>query len=366
MSVSPTPGNRLLNYASDAAAPEAPLVAPAPVAVPYAQSATFQPTSAYTTLAAPIAPPSAQSYRLASWQSNFGSWLSAMNQIMDWASSLVNVPPVPQPPTPPTQSPPKSPQPSNPSTPSQPSAKGPTKFIVSTFNILGSSHTAPGADKASWDSGVQRMPAQIALLRQKNISVVGFQEMCNDQAKAFRQQAGKEYGLWPGQGKKFDIPLNSIGWRKSEWDFVSGGMKEVPTFRGDWRPFVYVTLKNKQTGKEVIFVNFHNPPGGDQKGRDEALTIETAFLSKLRKDTGLPIVITGDMNERENTYDRMTKEANLHASNEGPKGQRPKGMRIEWIFGSDEVKFDHHSRDDVTKKKQISDHDIVWSGVTIK
>lgn len=344
---------RLLSYTPNAApaVPAAPAVAPGSVG--YGE--TYLPSTSY---AAPVQP---ASYSLLSWQSSFGAWLSAMNQIMDWASSLV---PLPAPlPTQPTQPPngPKSPTGSNPSQPG-----GPTRFIVSSFNILGSSHTAPGADKASWDSGLQRMPAQIALLRQKNISVVGFQEMCNDQAKAFKQQAGKEYGLWPGPGKKFDIPLNSIGWRKSEWDFVSGAMKEVPTFRGDWRPFVYVTLKNKQTGKEVIFVNFHNPPGADQKGRDEALSIETAFLNKLRKETGLPIVITGDMNERENTYDRMTREADMHASNEGPKGKRPQHMRIEWIFGSDEVKFDHHSRDDVTKKKKISDHDIVWSGVTIK
>lgn len=263
-----------------------------------------------------------------------------------------------------------TPQPSTPpSSPSPAPAGAKARFIVSSFNILGSSHTQPGADMASWQSGIARLPGQVALLRQKNISVVGFQEMCNDQASAFKKLAGNEYALYPGPSKNWRAPLNSIGWRKSEWDFVKGATKLVPSFMGDMRPFTIVTLKNKQTGKNVIFLNLHNSPGhtnaDQQRWRDEALSIQTAMIRKLRQETGLPVVVTGDMNEQGNSYDRMRKEAGMHASNEGPKGQRPKHLRIEWIFGSDGVKFDAHGRDSVTKRRQLSDHDLVWSGVTV-
>ncbi len=41
--------------------------------------------------------------------------------------------------------------------PNAPKSKGPTDFKIGSFNVLGASHTAPGGNKASRPSGVERM-----------------------------------------------------------------------------------------------------------------------------------------------------------------------------------------------------------------
>ena len=64
----------------------------------------------------------------------------------------------------------------------------------------------------------------------------------------------------------------------------------------------YVKLRSLDTGVEAWFANFHNPAETSrfhrqQRFRDRATGIEIALANRLIA-TGLPVFITGDMNER--------------------------------------------------------------------
>lgn len=91
---------------------------------------------------------------------------------------------------------------------------GDTAFKLSSFNILGSSHTSPGGINAHYASGPERTRWAAQLLREQKIDVVGFQEMAADQAREFKQVASDEYALFPGDIKRHLGSHNSIAWRK--------------------------------------------------------------------------------------------------------------------------------------------------------
>ena len=262
--------------------------------------------------------------------------------------------------------PPKGNQPSTP-TPTQPT-KGVTEFKVSSFNILGSSHTAPGGLKASWDSGPARVRGVVDLLEQKDVDVVGFQEMAGDQAKTFKQLAGDTFGLYPGPTKQHLASHNSIAWRKDTWELVEARTVDMVGHKGRNQPSPVVLLKNKQTGQQAYFTNFHNAPGyhigTQQHNRDKARAAQVELVNKLKK-SGLPVIVTGDMNEKHAYFNDMKQQAGMHAANEGPKGKAPRHIFIDWIFGSEGVKFTGFQRDTVTSRRKISDHGMLVSNVRI-
>ena len=61
-----------------------------------------------------------------------------------------------------------------------------TFFRVGNFNVLGADHTAPGGNRKGWDSGVVRMDRVVALLKERTLDVVGFQEFQPPQAFRFQ------------------------------------------------------------------------------------------------------------------------------------------------------------------------------------
>jgi endonuclease/exonuclease/phosphatase family metal-dependent hydrolase len=249
-----------------------------------------------------------------------------------------------------------------------PPSKGATRFTLSSFNILGSTHTAPGGDAKGYASGVTRIRWAAQLLEQKHVDVVGFQEMNNDQAREFKRVAGDTYGLFPGESKQSMMSQNSLAWRKDQWDFVNGSTVKVRSHKGNMWPVPVVRLRNKQTGQEAYFCNFHNAPGfskGLQQGnRDEATTQEVALINRLKR-SGLPVIVTGDMNEKENYHRRLSQEAAMHSANELPNGRLPKQVGIDWMFGSEGVAFKGYDRERGAFERKISDHGMVASQVRL-
>ncbi|MFN3430668.1 MAG: hypothetical protein ACK46X_12020, partial [Candidatus Sericytochromatia bacterium] len=95
-----------------------------------------------------------------------------------------------------------------------PGGKGMTDVVISSFNILGSSHTTAGGNKPGYASGPERMKDAVALLKQHDVDIVGFQEMEGNQKKTFQRMAGDDYAIYSGsKGGKPD-PANSIAWRR--------------------------------------------------------------------------------------------------------------------------------------------------------
>jgi endonuclease/exonuclease/phosphatase family metal-dependent hydrolase len=266
--------------------------------------------------------------------------------------------------------PPKPPATGTPA-PAPGSAKGDTDFVLSSFNVLGSSHTAPGGDKASWASGVERIRMVADVLKKNKMDVVGFQEMQDDQADAFKKVAGNDYALYPGSIKKAFGSDNSIAWRKDTWDLVDAQLLDMPSHKGRNQPSPLVRLRNKQTGQEVYFLNIHNAPGyhiggAQQANRDRATALQTKLINDLKAKTNLPIVVTGDFNDKQKAFDVMTKQAGLHAANQAPGGKAPRLMTLDWIFGSKQVDFSSYTRLAKGIVGRITDHGVLTTKVHIE
>jgi hypothetical protein len=240
-----------------------------------------------------------------------------------------------------------------------PVTAGRTQFNVASFNVLGSNHTPAGSGYAS---GATRMAWAAQLLQQKGIDVVGFQELRDDQANAFKQAAGGTFGLFPGASRDPMAAANSIAWRKDLWDFEQGYTVKVTSHKGNLWPVPVVRLRNKQTGQEAIFTNFHNAPGihigTQQHNRDLGTDQEVRLINDLEARTGLPVIVTGDMNEHQHYADRLGREAGMHAAN-------PRGDGIDWILGSAGVAFRGFFRERGALERRVSDHAMIGTRVTL-
>ena len=253
--------------------------------------------------------------------------------------------------------------PAAPAAPPDPSA--PTSFTVASFNLLGSSHT-----KRSWRaSGPARIPGALSILAQHQVSVAGFQEFQPDQRRAFAAKA-PGWQTYPGMR---DGGENSIGWRTDTWALVSSQTVPIPYFNGRQRPMPYVQLRNLRSGAEVWFANFHNPADvrqyqHQQRYRTEATTREIALFNRLVA-TGAPVVVTGDMNEREEYFCRVTGGTSLHAAAGGGNGAQgcrvPKPIGIDWIMASAQIGFSGYSVDRSPLVRRTTDHPVITSQVRL-
>jgi endonuclease/exonuclease/phosphatase family metal-dependent hydrolase len=338
-----------------------PLGMPGPVAVPATPALPFVPMATQ----APSASIPSMLEALRNFLSSVGSQLGA----------LIGPPPASPSPAPPTAPPPATgpvtpPAGSPDKQPPGPKANKATTFVISSFNILGSNHTAPGGGTTGYASGKERIREAVKLLEDRKVDVVGFQELQNDQAKEIKQIAGDTYGLYPGNSMGPRGSQNSIAWRKDKFKVVEAYTVKMPSHRGMLRETPVMRLRDKQTGEEVYIVNVHNAPGfhkggAQQHWRDKATDLQVDLLNRLKR-SGIPVVLTGDMNEKENYFRRMSREADMNAANELPNGQLPKRLGIDWIFGSQDVTFKGFQRLGDSIAKKISDHPMLVSKVKIE
>jgi exonuclease III len=219
-------------------------------------------------------------------------------------------------------------------------------------------------------SGTARMKGAIQLLKQHQVDIVGMQEMQGDQLKAFKQLAGDNYAIYPGDKLGRKGIANSIAWDKSKWDLVKADAIQIPYFNGNERPMPVLLLKNKKTGQQAYVANFHNPADTrdhhhQERFRDEATRRQVALANRLRQ-TGLPVFITGDMNERAEYHQHMTKGSpGMHAS-DSKNGRVSKKPGIDWVFGSPDVTFTRHVRDRGALVQRTTDHPMIIARARIK
>ena len=249
----------------------------------------------------------------------------------------------------------------------------PTTFTISSFNVLGSNHTGPNSRYAS---GLERIGLAVKLLDKHGVDVVGFQELQMDQFTEFYRIAGTRYGVYPGGVDRRTVQ-NSIAWNLASWQFVSGETVPIPYFDGEEWQMPVVLLQNVTTGQLAYFSNFHNPATnrrhpGNQVWRDEATRREVALVNSLYYETGLPVFVTGDMNEREEYFCAMAGGAPMKAANggrfkDGVCTPPPYPMPVDWIFGAKgRGAFSNYVRDDSALVNKITDHFVIRADVSIK
>lgn len=237
-------------------------------------------------------------------------------------------------------------------------------FRLASFNVLGSSHTSGGRRA----SGVSRMSAATQYVLDRDISLVGFQEMQGDQRARFLSETNGNWGLFPGGSQRSGDGDNSIGWNKKVWTLVKADTTPIPYFHGRDRNIPVLLLKNKQSGVSVYMTNFHNPAdvrGNQQRWRNVATQRQITLFRALGK-TGIPILVTGDMNERTEWACPILTGADMRAAIGGHGRDGCSVVRnpfVDWIVGSYDLEFTNYTADNSVKT--ITDHPVIISDVTI-
>lgn len=244
----------------------------------------------------------------------------------------------------------------------------PTTFQVATFNVLGSSHTAPDGDRPTFRSGTSRMYGQVDLLRSAGIDVVGFQEFQAPQNSTFVSLTGWE--VYPGFQLERSSQANSIAWDPAQWELLEAHTLAVPYFFGNLVDMPYVLLRNRETRLKVWFFNTHNPAdkfGSAQRYRDRAVQLQAGLAQELVA-TGHPVIYTGDMNDRARYFCSMTAASPMQAANGGSTGSScspPAEMDVDWIMGSLDVEFSGFFKSRYPVERRLSDHPFIFATATV-
>ena len=247
------------------------------------------------------------------------------------------------------------------------------EFTLSSFNVLGASHTRGRGARPGYASGAVRIGWTAELLRRHSADVIGFQELQVGQLR--RLQGLTDLDFYPGLSKGALGAENSIGWRRDQWVAVDRRTIDIPYFNGGPRAMPLVRLRSVAApGIEAWFANFHNPAEtarfrNQQRFRTQATLIQ-ARLANLLVGTGLPVFITGDMNERAAYFCRLTGRAPMVAARGGTniagRCEAAKPPQVDWILGSQGVQFSDYVEDDSELVDRASDHPLIATRVRIQ
>ena len=242
------------------------------------------------------------------------------------------------------------------------------ELTLTTFNVLGASHTTRSGKRPGMASGTVRARRAAQLIRRHGSDVVGFQELQRSQLATLRRVTNLEF--YPGSSGDSE---NSIGWRRDEWTAVERHTVGIPYFNGGRRDMPFVRLRSVETGLEAWFANFHNPADtsrfrGQQRFRNRATAIETQLANRLIDGTALPVFITGDMNERGEYFCRLTSRSPMVAARGGTNNGRclpGRPRAVDWIFGSQGVAFTDYFEDRSHLVDITTDHPVISARVRI-
>ncbi len=247
-------------------------------------------------------------------------------------------------------------------------------FVLSSFNVLGNSHTARGGTRVGMAPGETRIRSAIRLLERHRVDVVGFQELQLLQLGEFLRVTGGRYAVYPGDSKGGQGSNNSIAWRTDKWELVAADTIAIPYFNGSRWPMPVVLLRDRDTGLSAYFSNFHNPastPRHPNQGRWRRLALakEVALVNRLMAKTDYPVFLTGDLNQRESAFCTITKGTAMVAANGGGHAgfcRPPPKPGIDWIFGSTGVSFTNYRADRSPLVNRTTDHPMIVSDVRIR
>lgn len=245
-----------------------------------------------------------------------------------------------------------------------------TGFRVSSFNVLGHKHTTGKHSKKA--SGPQRTRWAFDLLKADGVSVVGLQEFQIQQYREFQRIAGSSWNTYPGDTLGTRITVhNSIAWRIDTWELESADTIDIPYFGGVPTKMPFIQLRHKPTGRLVWFANFHNPAdtrGPAQHWRDAAKRLQVDLVNRLTND-GTPMILTGDMNERVGYFCSITSTSTMRSASGGSTGVPclpPRGMGVDWIFGSVGLEFSNYISNRGGTIPKITDHPYVAATVSFQ
>jgi endonuclease/exonuclease/phosphatase family metal-dependent hydrolase len=258
--------------------------------------------------------------------------------------------------------------------PVRPVADTVTRLTVASFNILGDSHTEPGGKNAGMASGSARMEWTLQLMRRHDVDVAGWQEFHNPQRAAFTSLS-ERFRVWPGNNHPNRYKQNVVVWRTATYALVDAFTFKVPYLNGVLQSQPAVRLRDRSTGQQFWVMSVHYSPGlsgAAYAWRSEALRRHIAVTNDLLKD-GIPVLSTGDFNNREITFCRYTASGAMIAAAGGSTSGRtclpPPGRiaRVDWIFGSKrDTDFSNYQFIRSPLVVQTSDHPLIVADAALR
>jgi endonuclease/exonuclease/phosphatase family metal-dependent hydrolase len=248
----------------------------------------------------------------------------------------------------------------------------PYSFTIASFNVLGHSHTVAGGNAARFADGGTRMGWTLSGLAGASVDLVGLQELQPQQLGALLGRGGATWSVWPGNALGRWGMANSIAWRKDTFKMVRAETIDIPYFGGQPRMQPYILLRHLKTGQKLWIASFHNPanhgsPGANTRYRRIATGREIALANALA-ETGWPVFFTGDFNDRSEYFCPVTANTALKAANGGSTGDAcspPDRMPVDWIFGSDRIRFTSYAAIESGVVARASDHPLVVADVRV-
>ncbi|MDO9456142.1 hypothetical protein [Nocardioides sp.] len=228
---------------------------------------------------------------------------------------------------------------------------------VGSLNVLGSQHTAPGGTRRSYPPASVRSPQQAGLISKQGLEIVGMQELQEDQLNSISSRTGLT--AYPGYAWGSKETDNSILYDAGRFEMVSGDQFTIP-FMGRPRPQPILRLRVRATGREFYVVNTHPSAGHGGRYAAERAHGQDVLVGVLEdlKSTGLPILLTGDMNDREGFYDRVVCRGGMVSASGGSGcASRPSQMHaVDWVAGSPSVSFTSYVSDTEAGDRRLTDH----------
>lgn len=240
----------------------------------------------------------------------------------------------------------------------------PFSFAIGSFNVLGSQHSTPRGQKSNYPPASVRTPRAAALAQKHGVDILGTQELQEDQLNSLTAHTGME--AYPGHAWGAAETDNSILYDPAVFEFVDGGSFHI-TFMGRSRPQAVLRLRHRETTRELYVVNAHPSAGGGKYAAERARGHDT-IAAKVRelRASGLPVLLTGDMNDREAFYCRVVANTDLTASNGGGAGcaPPPQPMPVDWVVGAG-VSWSGYQRDTTPVDQKTSDHFFISATATV-
>jgi len=238
-------------------------------------------------------------------------------------------------------------------------------FQIGSFNVLGSQHSTRSGDHSRYPPASVRSPRAVARIHSFGVDILGTQELQPDQLNAIQAMTG--YAAYPGYAFGANETDNSIFYDDSRFEFVSGSSFTIHFMHAD-RPQTILRLRDKETGREFYVLNMHASAGFGPYAvtRRAGHYAAAATVNRLKAD-GIPIFLTGDMNDRAEFFCRVAPLTGMVAAIGGSTagGCHPAGaLAVDWVLGWGNVSFSNYIEDRSTMHT-VSDHYFVSATATV-
>ena len=222
-------------------------------------------------------------------------------------------------------------------------------------------------------TGDERMGRSVQILDNRTSASSGSRRWRSPRSPSSRD-CGVRDGAVPGDQLRPIDGANSIGWRKSVWTLVKASTRPIPYFRGNMIEMPFLLMQHNETKRFAFFMNVHNPVsnrnvGNNDEWRAMAVRREIAAVNGSRSNFDVPVFLIGDMNDREQVFCPVVRQAAMHAANGGSATATtctlPRPAPIDWLLGTSDVQFHDYLRVDTPFVQRTTDHAVIVSGATL-